>query len=89
LSSSSVSIGSFSVFSRWFCHFDDDNYVNVPALVEILSGYDVNQDWYLGKTSIPTPMEVVDRRKKNPKVGRRQNVNYTRNTNLFIELCVN
>ena len=22
--------------NRWFCHFDDDNYVNIPALVKTL-----------------------------------------------------
>ncbi len=46
---------------RWFCHFDDDNYVNVPALVRKLQEFDPRQDWYLGKPSIPEPLEILDR----------------------------
>lgn len=46
---------------RWFCHFDDDNYVNVPRLVEKLSEFDHRQDWYLGKPSLPEPLEILDR----------------------------
>lgn len=44
--------------SRWFCHFDDDNYVNIPKLVELLSNYSPTQDWYLGKPSIASPLEI-------------------------------
>eukprot|EP00095_Tigriopus_kingsejongensis_P010892 maker-scaffold1216_size55193-snap-gene-0.12 protein:Tk10892 transcript:maker-scaffold1216_size55193-snap-gene-0.12-mRNA-1 annotation:"Fringe glycosyltransferase " len=43
---------------RWFCHFDDDNYVNIPALVKMLSQHDSSQELYLGRTSIPRPIEV-------------------------------
>jgi len=46
---------------RWFCHFDDDQYVNVPALEEKLRSFDSNQDWYLGKPSIEKPLEIIDR----------------------------
>lgn len=46
---------------RWFCHFDDDNYVNVPRLLEILSNYNPKKDWYLGKPSIRTPLEILDK----------------------------
>ena len=49
-----------SIF-RWFCHFDDDNYVNLPALIRTLKEYDPKEDWYLGKTSIQTPLEVINR----------------------------
>ena len=49
------------IFSRWFCHFDDDNYVNVPALVHKLRQFDQREDWYLGKPSIPEPLEILDR----------------------------
>jgi hypothetical protein len=48
-------------FFRWFCHFDDDNYVNVPGLVKKLQDFDYRQDWYLGKPSIPEPLEILDR----------------------------
>ena len=34
---------------KWFCHFDDDNYVNVLSLVKKLDTFDADQDWYLGK----------------------------------------
>lgn len=44
---------------RWFCHFDDDNYVNVPRLVAMLGNYSSQQDWYLGKPSIRAPLEIV------------------------------
>ncbi|KAH9494906.1 hypothetical protein Btru_020767 [Bulinus truncatus] len=46
---------------RWFCHVDDDVYLNVPHLVEVLSGYSHKEDWYLGKPSLRHPLEVVDR----------------------------
>jgi len=46
---------------KWFCHFDDDNYVNVPALISKLSEFDYQQDFYLGKPSIAQPLEILDR----------------------------
>ncbi|CAD7082055.1 unnamed protein product [Hermetia illucens] len=42
----------------WFCHFDDDNYVNVPRLVRLLDDYSPTVDWYLGKPSISSPLEI-------------------------------
>lgn len=44
--------------SRWFCHFDDDNYVNVPQLVQLLNEYHPTMDWYLGKPSVASPLEI-------------------------------
>lgn len=44
--------------SRWFCHFDDDNYVNVPQLVQLLNEYHPTKDWYLGKPSVASPLEI-------------------------------
>jgi fringe protein len=35
----------------WFCHFDDDQYVNVNKLKEYLSTLDSNQPYYIGRTS--------------------------------------
>ena len=46
---------------RWFCHFDDDNYVNTARLGELLSSYSAQEDWYLGKNSIRTPLKIMDR----------------------------
>ena len=45
----------------WFCHLDDDNYLNTPALLDMLARYPANQPWYLGKVSIPKQLEVLDR----------------------------
>ncbi|TRY69066.1 hypothetical protein TCAL_11281 [Tigriopus californicus] len=45
----------------WFCHFDDDNYVNIQALVSKLQEFDYREDWYLGKPSIPEPLKIPDR----------------------------
>ena len=53
---------------KWFCHFDDDNYVNVPKLVELISGYDAKEDWYLGKPSIKVPLQIVNRN-NGSKIG--------------------
>ena len=52
------------VLRRWFCHFDDDNYVNIPRLLSTLGKYSAQEDWYLGKPSIRTPLEILDREKK-------------------------
>ena len=57
-------IHSIFSYSRWFCHFDDDNYVNVPSLVRHLQRYDPNTEWYIGKTSIPKPLELLEKTKK-------------------------
>ncbi|XP_043471367.1 fringe glycosyltransferase isoform X2 [Leptopilina heterotoma] len=44
---------------KWFCHFDDDNYVNVPRLLKLLDNYNPREDWYLGRPSIPAPLEIL------------------------------
>ena len=43
---------------RWFCHFDDDNYVNVVTLVKTLQNFNPHEDVYLGKPSLLKAMEV-------------------------------
>ena len=53
---------------RWFCHFDDDQYVNVLALEDKLRSLDWDQDWYLGKPSIEKPLEILDRDSPDMKV---------------------
>ncbi|XP_022243438.1 fringe glycosyltransferase-like [Limulus polyphemus] len=50
---------------KWFCHFDDDNYVNVPRLVKLLQMYNPQEDWYLGKPSIRAPLEILNREKNS------------------------
>ncbi|XP_065905031.1 beta-1,3-N-acetylglucosaminyltransferase radical fringe-like [Dysidea avara] len=34
---------------KWFCHFDDDIYVNMPRLNQLLRQYDPDQPYYFGK----------------------------------------
>ncbi|XP_065906605.1 beta-1,3-N-acetylglucosaminyltransferase manic fringe-like isoform X1 [Dysidea avara] len=34
---------------QWFCHFDDDMFVNVPALSNLLSKYDPRDPLYIGR----------------------------------------
>ncbi len=37
--------------SRWYCHLDDDEYVNVEVLVKLLSRYNPERERiYLGHT---------------------------------------
>ncbi|XP_022648403.1 fringe glycosyltransferase-like isoform X2 [Varroa jacobsoni] len=43
---------------KWWCHFDDDNYVNVPALGKVLRRYDSSRVWYLGRNSIMRPIDL-------------------------------
>jgi len=40
-----------SLFHRyqWYCHFDDDIYVNVPQLSSVLQQYDPSKPYYIGK----------------------------------------
>nr|XP_026694842.1 fringe isoform X1 [Ciona intestinalis] len=51
---------------RWWCHFDDDNYVNVDQLVMLLRDYDHNMDFYIGKPSLNYPFTTTF---KGEKVG--------------------
>ncbi|XP_071796822.1 beta-1,3-N-acetylglucosaminyltransferase radical fringe-like isoform X2 [Asterias amurensis] len=46
---------------RWFCHLDDDNYLNVRNLVLLLQGYDYHQDYYLGRASLNHAIQALDR----------------------------
>ncbi|XP_042340349.1 beta-1,3-N-acetylglucosaminyltransferase manic fringe-like [Plectropomus leopardus] len=41
---------------RWFCHVDDDNYVNPEALLSLLSAFPQNSDIYVGKPSLDKPI---------------------------------
>ncbi|XP_050096554.1 fringe glycosyltransferase [Anopheles aquasalis] len=57
---------------KWWCHFDDDNYVNVPRLVRMLDDYSPTQDWYLGKPSISSPLEIfLDSTKSSTEVNKK------------------
>ncbi|XP_072098174.1 beta-1,3-N-acetylglucosaminyltransferase radical fringe isoform X1 [Mobula birostris] len=46
---------------KWFCHVDDDNYVNIRSLAYLLSAYSHTQDVYIGRPSLDHPVEAVER----------------------------
>lgn len=46
---------------RWFCHVDDDNYVNSKGLLQLLSGFSPSQDIYVGRPSLDHPIEAAER----------------------------
>uniref|UniRef100_A0A8C2S2Y5 Fringe-like glycosyltransferase domain-containing protein n=1 Tax=Capra hircus TaxID=9925 RepID=A0A8C2S2Y5_CAPHI len=50
---------------KWFCHVDDDNYVNVRALLRLLGSYPHTQDIYLGKPSLDRPIQATERVSEN------------------------
>jgi len=53
----------FIIFRRymskydWFCHFDDDQYVNVNNLQEYLSTLESNKSYYIGRASWPDTLK--------------------------------
>lgn len=44
----------------WFCHLDDDNYLNPQALLQLLSSYSPTRDVYLGKPSLNRPIRASE-----------------------------
>ncbi|TNN25509.1 Beta-1,3-N-acetylglucosaminyltransferase lunatic fringe [Liparis tanakae] len=46
---------------KWFCHVDDDNYVNVVALRRLLSQHAHTHNVYLGRPSLERPIEATQR----------------------------
>ncbi|XP_039200284.1 beta-1,3-N-acetylglucosaminyltransferase radical fringe isoform X1 [Crotalus tigris] len=45
---------------KWFCHVDDDNYVNLKSLLSLLSAFSHSQDIYIGRPSLDHPIEAAD-----------------------------
>lgn len=43
---------------RWFCHVDDDNYLNVGSLLRLLSQHSHTWDVYIGRPSLERPLEA-------------------------------
>nr|XP_046232963.1 beta-1,3-N-acetylglucosaminyltransferase radical fringe [Scatophagus argus]XP_046232964.1 beta-1,3-N-acetylglucosaminyltransferase radical fringe [Scatophagus argus] len=54
---------------KWFCHVDDDNYVILPSLLQLLSSYHHSQDVYLGRPSLDHPIEAAERVKSDGSVS--------------------
>ena len=46
------------ILLSWWCHFDDDNYVNVLRLGEVLAKHSPSESVYLGKPSTARPMKI-------------------------------
>ncbi|XP_008433914.1 beta-1,3-N-acetylglucosaminyltransferase manic fringe [Poecilia reticulata] len=58
--------GFMASSKRWFCHVDDDNYVNPEGLLSLLSTFPQEGDIYVGKPSLDKPItahELLDRNK--------------------------
>ncbi|XP_023574774.1 beta-1,3-N-acetylglucosaminyltransferase manic fringe isoform X2 [Octodon degus] len=45
---------------RWFCHVDDDNYVNPRALLQLLNALPQGHDVYVGKPSLNRPIHTSE-----------------------------
>ncbi|XP_065919469.1 beta-1,3-N-acetylglucosaminyltransferase radical fringe-like [Dysidea avara] len=60
---------------QWYCHFDDDIYVNVRELSNLLSKYDPTKPYYIGRYPRPVGVPVYasnfNRLKANYNVNRR------------------
>ncbi|NWQ80117.1 MFNG acetylglucosaminyltransferase, partial [Columbina picui] len=52
----------------WFCHLDDDNYLNPRALLKLLSSYSATWDVYLGKPSLNRPIRASETLPNNQTV---------------------
>lgn len=44
--------------SKWWCHWDDDNYVNIDKLLKFLSNYDWRKPWYIGRASLNHKLKI-------------------------------
>ncbi|XP_052604250.1 beta-1,3-N-acetylglucosaminyltransferase manic fringe isoform X1 [Peromyscus californicus insignis] len=53
---------------RWFCHVDDDNYVNPRALLQLLKTFPQDRDVYVGKPSLNRPIHASELQSKNRTV---------------------
>ncbi|XP_029016289.1 beta-1,3-N-acetylglucosaminyltransferase manic fringe [Betta splendens] len=50
---------------RWFCHVDDDNYVNAEALRSLLSTFPQDGDVYVGRASLDRPITAHEQLEGN------------------------
>lgn len=61
-------MSSFPSPPSWFCHLDDDNYLNPRALLKLLSSYSATWDVYLGKPSLNRPIRASETLPNNETV---------------------
>ncbi|KAL0625335.1 Beta-1,3-N-acetylglucosaminyltransferase manic fringe [Plecturocebus cupreus] len=45
---------------RWFCHVDDDNYVNPRALLQLLRAFPMARHIYVGRPSLNRPIHASE-----------------------------
>lgn len=50
---------------------DDDNYMILPSLLQLLSSYHHSQDVYLGRPSLDHPIEAAEKVNVNGRVSQR------------------
>jgi len=55
---------------RWFCHLDDDNYLNPAALLGLLAAFPPDGHVYVGKPSLDRPLAAMERLEGNATVRR-------------------
>lgn len=60
--------GTFFLSCRWFCHVDDDNYLNPEALLSLLSGFPQDGDVYVGRPSLDKPITAHELMEGNETV---------------------
>lgn len=48
--------GFMSSDKRWFCHVDDDNYLNPEALLSLLQSFPQSGELYVGRASLDRPI---------------------------------
>ncbi|XP_078513965.1 beta-1,3-N-acetylglucosaminyltransferase manic fringe [Lissotriton helveticus] len=44
----------------WFCHLDDDNYLNLDAMLLLLASYSYEHSLYIGKPSLNRPIQAAE-----------------------------
>uniref|UniRef100_A0A8C0CWM7 Caspase recruitment domain-containing protein 10 n=1 Tax=Balaenoptera musculus TaxID=9771 RepID=A0A8C0CWM7_BALMU len=54
---------------RWFCHVDDDNYLNPRALLKLLKTFPWTRDVYIGRPSLNRPIHASEPQPNNRTVG--------------------
>ncbi|XP_029060898.1 beta-1,3-N-acetylglucosaminyltransferase manic fringe isoform X1 [Monodon monoceros] len=50
---------------RWFCHVDDDNYLNPRALLKLLKSFPWTRDVYIGRPSLNRPIHASEPQPNN------------------------
>lgn len=65
----STTFKALVICHRWFCHVDDDNYLNPGALLSLLTAFPGESDIYVGKPSLDRPMRAQELLEGNKTVS--------------------